>query len=358
MWEGIVGQDRAVGLLKSARERAGHAYLLVGPSGSGVVPAARQFAASLIVDDAVDPRVLNLVQRGIHVDVVEFEPEGTYFLKEQADEVLHEAVRAPVEAARKVLLLHDVDRMNDTAGNKLLKTIEEPPARTVFVLTTSRPDEVLETIRSRCQRIDFDALSADAIAEALVATGLEIGAAQRLAMHASGHLGRAHALAGPFGVVRDAFVDVPERVDGTGSQASAALVEIESAIEAATAATVERHIAETQDHDDELQRRGYEGRVAQARKKRLAERHKRELTRLRRDLLLEGVTAIESVYRDALAEPAPARNAERRPIAVPPVACVNALAACRVARESILVNEKGDLHLLRLFLALPVAGLR
>jgi hypothetical protein len=160
MWERLVGQTRAVDMLRHAIERPVHAYLLVGPPGSGVDDAARYLALGLVgaVDDA---RAEQLIFRRMHPDVVEVEPEGTFFLARQADDVIDEAMRSPVEGERKVVILRDIDRMNETSANRLLKTFEEPPGRTVFVLTTAVPDEVLPTIRSRCQRVAFAPLSED-----------------------------------------------------------------------------------------------------------------------------------------------------------------------------------------------------
>lgn len=354
MWDGIIGQERALAVLDAAVSRPGHAYLLVGAPGSGVFEAARALAARLSVDAHSDARVVDLVRRGVFADVVEFEPEGTFFLVEQSKTVLQEAARAPVEGARKVLLLHDVDRMHEQSGNALLKTIEEPPPRVVFVLTTSRPDEVLETVRSRCQRIDFDTLTDDAVRDALVADGIDDATAARVARLAGGHLARARALAGPWARVHGVLAGAPTRVDGHAGTAMAIVADLEDAIEEVTKATEARQADVLRALDAEMERRGYEPRIAQGRKRRLGERHKRELTRLRRDVLLEGVTAVESVYRDALDGARPIGAA--RPPDVTPMAATHALAACRRAREALLANEKGALHVLRLLLTLPVPG--
>jgi DNA polymerase-3 subunit delta' len=359
MWEGVIGQPRAVAQLERAVARPGHAYLLAGPSGSGLDEAARELAARLVADSIEpDTRTLDLVRRGLHVDVCEFEPEGTYFLVDQADEVIHEAVRAPVDGVRKVLMLHDVDRMNEASGNRLLKTIEEPPDRTVFVLTTERPDEVLDTIRSRCQRVDLSPLSETHIVEALTAAEVEADIAALAASLAGGHLTRARSLAGPWASLRRAFAGVPARIDGSGAGACAIVDDLEAAIARVTAAADELQRQQSADLDEELERRGYEGRAAQTQRRRLAARHKRESARLRRDLLLEGITAIESVYRDALCTPAPARNLDLAAPDVSPTRCAGALEACRHARDAALVNEKGTLHLLHLVLALPRPGAR
>ena len=97
MWERVVGQERAVGLLKRAAERPVHAYLLVGPRGSGLEDAARCFAAEVVAPDH-DQRVQDLVMRGMHPDVVEFEPEANQTLVAQAEADIRESHRAPIEA--------------------------------------------------------------------------------------------------------------------------------------------------------------------------------------------------------------------------------------------------------------------
>ena len=169
MWDDVVGQDRAVATLRAAAEHPSHAYLLVGGRGSGVIEAARAFAAAVI--GATDERSAGLVARGTHPDVVEFEPTtATYTLpneiraprsgesaRRDADlpRVIPEIHKSPIEGERKVVVLRDADRMEPVVGNTLLKSIEEPPARTVILLVTDRADALLPTIRSRCQRVDF-----------------------------------------------------------------------------------------------------------------------------------------------------------------------------------------------------------
>src|SRR5512135_55760 len=153
MQTALVGQDRALAALRSAAERPVHAYLLVGPRGSGVEEAARTFAAMLI-GAGDDPRGQRLVARGVHPDVVEFEPAGaSYRVKEDVRErILPEAARAPIEGERKVLVLFEAERLRgnqNESANAMLKTLEEPPARTVIVLVTSMADDLLPTIRSR-----------------------------------------------------------------------------------------------------------------------------------------------------------------------------------------------------------------
>ena len=185
--------------LRRAVERPSHAYLLAGPRGSGVLEAARCFAAALVCPDG-GCGACNSCRRARsarHPDVIEVEPAGTFVVVDQVDEMMKEAFTSPFEAERKVIVVTEADRMNEPAANKLLKTLEEPPARTHFLLLSEAPDELLPTVRSRCQRIDFAALSDSAVAAALVAAGVPAEAAAAAARLASGRLDRARSLAVP-----------------------------------------------------------------------------------------------------------------------------------------------------------------
>src|SRR5262245_23982940 len=170
----VVGQERALAALQLAAERPSHAYLLVGPRGSGVEEAARDFAARLVAPG--DERTQRLAARGMHPDVVEFEPGGaTYKVDDIREKVIPEAHRSPVEGARKVLLLFEAEKLcvpPAVAANALLKTLGEPPARTVLILVSSSADELLPTIRSRCQRVDFAPVADDTLRVALEAEGV------------------------------------------------------------------------------------------------------------------------------------------------------------------------------------------
>jgi len=148
-WDRVVGQDKAVELLQRAAERPVHSYLLVGPRGSGIEEAARCFAAALVAPDG-DERAWDLSLRGIHPDVVEIDPPANQIRVDDAQTIVDEVYRSPLEGERKVILVFDAERMNDAAANKLLKTLEEPPQRAVLVLVTAGADQLLPTIRSRC----------------------------------------------------------------------------------------------------------------------------------------------------------------------------------------------------------------
>jgi DNA polymerase III subunit delta' len=356
----VVGQERALGVLRKAAERPGHAYLLVGPRGSGVEDAAREFAAMLI-GAADDERGSRLVMRSLHPDVVEFEPgAASYRVKEDVRErILPEAARAPIEGERKVLVLFEAERLRgnrNEPATAMLKTIEEPPDRTVVVLVTGAPEDLLPTIRSRCQRIDFDPVADDTVRAVLERDGVAPADAAALASLAGGQLARARALAGRLAPLRAAFASAPTRVDGYGATAFGIAQDLDAVVEDAAAAVELRHKEELDAFDAEMERLGYSDRDAQRMRHRIDERHKREARRTRIDLLLEGVTAIESVYRDALAAPAPALNADRPAVHVTARGAATALDACHEAREAFLINEKGVMRLVALLLALPPAG--
>jgi DNA polymerase III subunit delta' len=356
VWEKVVGQERAVGLLQRAAERPLHAYLLVGPRGSGLEDAARCFAAEVIAPDD-DPRIQDLVLRGMHPDVVEFEPEGNQILVAQAEAVIREVHRAPIEAERKVVAVLEADRLNEQASNKLLKTIEEPPARSTVMLVTSSPDELLETVRSRCQRIDLAPLPESALRDALVADHADDESAALAARLAGGRLDRGRAMLGVLGDVRRAFVTAAVQLDGTGSSAMRASDEVFEAMQDAVARLEADQAVEAEELAAELDRAGYPERSRTTLLKRQAERHKRQHRRARRDLIVEGITALESVYRDAMAGPdAPRLNTDQPLMTVPPRASAEAVDACRAARDAFEFNPNESLLLERLLMRLPAAA--
>jgi DNA polymerase-3 subunit delta' len=353
MWDTVVGQDRAVALLRQAAARPVHAYLLVGPRGSGVEEAARCFAAELI-GAADDPRVA----RGRHPDVVEFRPVATaYSVDRDVRAAILPAVHAsPIEGDRKCVVLLEADRLNPESANTLLKSIEEPPARTIFVLVAESAGEVLPTIRSRCQRVDFGSIATPTLLAELERRGVEADTATLVAGLAGGRLDRALALAGPRAPLRAAFVDVPARIDGSGANALTLALGLGEAVKDSLAELERAQGEELAGLDEEIERQQYAPRTAQAMRRRVTDRQKRESRRAGTDALLEGITAIESVYRDALAAGATPVNADRPALSVDPKAAARALDACREARAAFEFNPNADLLLLRLLLHLPAVA--
>jgi DNA polymerase-3 subunit delta' len=153
--------------------RASHAYLFHGPAGTGKAAAARALAAELLSDgvDGEQARgsVHARVQRGAHPDLTWVTPSGAHeLLVSDIDRpVVAAATRTPFEARRRVFVIERADTMNDEAGNRMLKTLEEPAAHVHLILLTDRPSEVMPTIASRCQPVRFDPLPVDELARRL-----------------------------------------------------------------------------------------------------------------------------------------------------------------------------------------------
>jgi len=171
----IVGQDRAVAILRAAmaRGRVHHAYLFTGPPDSGKRDTALALAAALNCLEApgegCDACVAcTKIAQGIHPDVVTLEREGAAQIVpiETIREVIARVGLPPHEAETRVFLIDEANALQPAAANALLKTLEEPPRRTMFILATVAPDQLLPTIRSRCQRVAFAARPIDVRARA------------------------------------------------------------------------------------------------------------------------------------------------------------------------------------------------
>jgi DNA polymerase-3 subunit delta' len=315
----VAGQDQAVAALTAAVARPVHAYLLVGPPGSGKAAAARGFAAALLCPASPPDGTCDLCRRvlaGVHPDVIEVEREGAAISIDTARQVSRLAATSPLEGDRKVIILHDFHLVED-AGPALLKTIEEPPATTVFIILAEYVPPALVTIASRCVRIDFQGLSAEAVAQALEEDGIEGGRALMLAQAAGGRLDRARLLAADpdFEVRRRAWQEVPGRLDGTGATAARVADELVGLLEASVQPLRARHEAERAGLEERNARAATVaggGRSAQvgARAARalltagvteMETRQRREVRRQRTDELRAGLAALAGAYRDRLA---------------------------------------------------------
>lgn len=132
------------------------------------------------------------IARGVHPDVLVLEPGDSGSIKiEQIRDVVDRSAYRPFEGKRRVVVIDEADALVPAAQNALLKTLEEPPSLSVFILVTARPDVLLPTVRSRCPRLNFRPLSPNEIAAALVARGQTETEARAVAAAADGSLGRA-----------------------------------------------------------------------------------------------------------------------------------------------------------------------
>ncbi len=191
----------------AAALRAGpsHAYLFVGPSGSGKAAAARAFAAELLARGAGDPeeaRRRALADPSPHPDLAWLRPPGNQHLVDDVRrEVIGSVPYRPFEGERRAFVIEAADAMAEESQNALLKTLEEPPPYAHLILITAEPAAVLDTVRSRCQRIDFAPLSPEALAARLASEfpGAEERKLLALARLGGGDLNRALLLGTPTG---------------------------------------------------------------------------------------------------------------------------------------------------------------
>jgi DNA polymerase-3 subunit delta' len=182
--------------------RPSHAYLFHGPGGAGKRSAARAVAASLLSEGSADVAgARSRVLSGSHPDLTWVAPSGAHeiLVGDIDGPVIAAASKTPFEASRRVFVIERVDELGDEAANRMLKTLEEPPAFVHLILLTDRLVEVLPTIRSRCQLVRFDAPATDEVAAALEADGVPTAVAAACARLALGDASRARELAGEEG---------------------------------------------------------------------------------------------------------------------------------------------------------------
>ena len=323
----VPGQPNAIEFLERAVASPGQAYLFAGPEGSGKQQAARAFAASLLCPDGGcgECRDCRLALQDRHPNVVMLEPEGRDIrVGENADEdgtarwMVARAYLTPPEPGRKVLRIEQADRMTEEAADVLLKALEEPPADTVFVLSSARPDEIPETVRSRCQTVGFRPLPEPFVADALIGEGIERSRAALAARIAGGNLGRARRLASDpegFGF-RDAALEALDRTSRGSAGAIDAAEDLLAGAAEYRGRLAKRLEAELEPFLDPESGRPLEQYRAAI--KRLQQRHHRQERRAEREYLDAALLALEAWFRDALlvatgGDPGWALNVDRPP---------------------------------------------
>ncbi len=340
----VVGQERAVGQLRAAVRAPVHAYLLVGPAGTGQRELATSFAASLVCDEDGCGRCEHCRRAlaGIHPDVIVRERAGPFITVDEAREIGRLASLSPVEARRKVLVLVDFHLVRDAAP-ALLKAIEEPPATTVFVVLADQVPAELVTIASRCVRVELSPLPAERIVTALVDEGVEVGIAEEAAAASGGRLDRARLLASDqgFAARRAAWRDAAARLDGTGAAVVTLADELMASGETVLRPLEQRQAAEMAEAEERARLYGERGSA----RRELEARHRREQRRLRTDELRFGLATLASGYRDRLAAGPDTQ------------ACLEALDAIAAANEALARNPNQTLLLQALLVRLSRTGL-
>lgn len=309
VWDDVVGQEPAVAELRSAAtdpSRMTHAWLLTGPPGSGRSTAARAFAAALQDPSGdVTSHACATVLSGNHPDVTFVATEGVVIRAETVRPLVELAQRSPSQGRWRVIVIEDADRLNDTSGNVLLKAIEEPPPRTVWLLCAPSPQDVLVTLRSRSRSVPLRVPPVEAVAELLVrCDGIDPHVALVAARAAQSHVGVARRLARDpqARARRSAVLSVAPRVRGVGDAVLAAGDLVETAQADAKAATEERDAVE---RTELLRALGAEGSATippalRGQVRQLEEEQKRRATRAQRDVLDRAMVDLLSLYRDVL----------------------------------------------------------
>ena len=224
-WENLIGNAATTDYLKKiiAEEKFPHAVIFSGAEGVGKRFAAEICAAALLCDNPNDGKPCGecescrLVVAKSHPDFYVVEAEATKTTRNikigQIREMQSETALRPINSARRVVIIDGAELMNNAAANCLLKTIEEPPSQTIFILLTANRSSLLMTIRSRCMTIQFDKLTAAEIRDELINRGVEASEAERLSVIADGSFGRALKLKDSGGIqLREDALDILEKI--------------------------------------------------------------------------------------------------------------------------------------------------
>ncbi|HEY3087619.1 MAG TPA: DNA polymerase III subunit delta' [Jatrophihabitantaceae bacterium] len=379
VWDDLVGQQPAVGVLRSAAKAARdmhegrpvapgtltHAWLFTGPPGSGRSVAARAFAAALECVSDGEPGCgvcsgCHTTLTRSHPDVRAVVPEGLSISVAEMRAVVATAARMPALGRWQVVLIEDADRLTEQASNALLKAVEEPPARTVFLLCapSTHPDDVAVTIRSRCRLVPLRIPPAEAVAGILVRAGVDAETARWAAATGQGHVGRSRRLAhdADARARRAEVLAIPASLTSLAACLAAADHLVGAAEAEAAAITFERDAGEAEALQTALGGGGTGKGVAAASRgataavRELERRQRSRATRTQRDALDRALVDLAAFYRDVLLRQAGAVVAPAHPDFADDVAAVatrttpagalRRLDAVLACREAVELNVK------------------
>ncbi len=318
VWDHLVGQTHAVEAMRRAVDGHGmsHAWLFTGPPGSGRSNAAIALAAALQCErgGCDECHECHTVQAGTHADLTVVRTEKLSIGVDEVRDLVRRSALAPVGRRWQVMVVEDADRLTDQACNALLKAIEEPTERTVWMLCAPTVEDVLPTIRSRCRLVTLATPTPEDVADFLVRSdGVAEGLAAYAARASQGHIGRARALARDEATRnrRREVVSIPARLTTLGACMTAAANLAEVTKEEADLITTALDEREKADLDASY------GVVERGRRPReyapaLAALERAQKTRAKRrqlDVVDRGLMDLVSVYRDAITQATGARGA-------------------------------------------------
>ncbi len=325
VWDGLVGQRRVVEALRTAVGGHGmtHAWLFTGPPGSGRSNAAVAFSAALQCErgGCDDCHSCHTVLKGSHADVKVVRTEKLSIGVDEVRTLVRSASLRPVGRGWQIMIVEDADRLTEQACNALLKAIEEPTPRTVWMLCAPTVEDVLPTIRSRTRLVSLTTPTAADVAGFLERRdGVPTERASYAARASQGHIGRARALARDDEVRdrRDRVVAIPATLTSLGACLRAATTLADETRTEADAITGELDARERQDLAEAygVVERGRRPREYAPALSALEKGQKARAKRRHLDVVDRGLMDLVSVYRDAIAVAAGAPgelvNEERR----------------------------------------------
>ena len=315
VFETLIDQGETIAILQRAVEAARdsldesqdmtHAWLFTGPPGSGRSNAALAFAASLVCSNGgcgscVDCRT---ALSGSHADVELIQTEGLSIKIDEIRELITRAAWTPSVASYRVVVMEDADRLTESAANALLKAIEEPSSRTIWLLCAPTVSDVLPTIRSRTRNLTLRTPSAAAVSTLLQAEGISVNLANFAAAASQGHIGRARYLARDQ-VARDIRNDIlklPTTIVDVASAFAAAGKLVDAAKSQAEADAEKKNDAELAALKEAWGQQGSKVVAGGAKAvKELEKEQKSRQTRMVRDYLDRALLDIATLYRDVL----------------------------------------------------------
>ena len=317
VWDDLVGQQALVDALRATVARASdegelpsamsHAWLFTGPPGSGRSNAARAFSAALLCPDQGCGGCTSCrsVQAGAHPDVTLVVSDQSQIKVDPMRELVRQAALAPSGGRWQIIVIEDADRLNDKAGDVLLKSIEEPPPRTVWLLCAPTVEDVLPTIRSRCRTVVLRTPPSADVARFLEQRdGVSAAVAAYAARASQGHIGRARALARdePTRNRRREVLRIPGQLVDLGSCMTCAANLIDAATEEAEPRTAELDAREVADLETAfgIGGRGGRGTGYAPALKELQRNQRQRAKRLVRDSIDRSLMDLASFYRDVL----------------------------------------------------------
>lgn len=359
VWRDVIGQDPAIETLSRAVSDPAsmtHAWLFTGPPGSGRSVAARAFAAALQcpTGGCGECRECRTAADGTHADVDLIATEGLSIKVEQARDLVGLAAHRPSLGRWRVIIVEDADRLTERAADALLKALEEPTPRTVWMLCAPSLEDVIITIRSRSRHVRLRTPSVEAVADLLVRRdGVDPPMAMYAARAAQSHVGLARRLARDENarIRRHDVITLASKIRTVGDAIDAASDLSTIATEESQASSAERDAAEKAkllevlgaDPSARTQPPHIRSQVSS-----LEKDQKARATRFSRDMMDRALVDLLSVYRDALVlhtgAPTALVNEDARQTVqqvaqvLPPVRVLQAMDAIGTARERISAN--------------------